>query len=114
VYVSPEDLDKFVGSVVSTFGGTTSKQVLTTVTPTSSSTIWQAVSTPVGLFSVFGYKTPIPYSFGTERTGYLVTDMDEAIHAARLAGAEVVVATFNDPIGRDAIIQFPGGVDTQL
>jgi hypothetical protein len=114
VYVAPEDFDHFVSSVVATFGGAASKQGVTTVTPTPSSTLWQAISTPVGLFSVFGFKTPIPYPFGTERTGYLVTDMDEAVHAARVAGADVVVSAFNDPIGRDTIIQFPGGVSTQL
>lgn len=114
VYVAPQDFDRFVGSVVATFGGSTSKQAVTTVTPTPSSTLSQLILTPVGVFSVFGYKTPVPYPFGTERTGYLVTDMDRAIHAARLAGASVVVAVFNDPIGRDTIIEFPGGVSTQL
>lgn len=114
VYVTPEDFDHFVDSVVATFGGTTSKQVVTTATPTPSSTLSQIISTPVGLFSVFGYKTPVPYPFGTERTGYLVTDMDQAVYAARLAGADVVVTAFNDPIGRDTIIQFPAGVKTQL
>jgi predicted enzyme related to lactoylglutathione lyase len=74
----------------------------------------QLVLTPVGSVSVFGFKTPIPYPFGLERTGYLVTDMDEAIHAAKTTGADVLVAAFNDPIGRDAIIQWPGGVNTQL
>jgi hypothetical protein len=49
-----------------------------------------------------------------ERTGYLVTDMDEAIGAAKATGADVLVGVFNDPIGRDAIIQWPGGVNTQL
>ena len=74
----------------------------------------QLVLTPVGTVSVFGFKTPIPYPFGLERTGYLVTDMDEAVRAAKATGADVVVATFNDPIGQDAIIQWPGGVNTQL
>jgi hypothetical protein len=74
----------------------------------------QLVLTPVGTISVFGFKTPIPYPFGVERTGYLVTDMDHAIRAARATGADVLVAAFNDPIGRDAIIQLPGGVNTQL
>jgi hypothetical protein len=74
----------------------------------------QAVSTPAGILSVFGFKTPIPYPFGMERTGYLVTNMDEAIRAARAAGADVLVSPFNDPIGRDAIIQWPGGVNMQL
>jgi hypothetical protein len=114
VYVAPEDFDRFVASLIATFGGTVTKQGVFTVTPTPSSTISQLVMTPVGTVSVFGFKTPIPYPFGLERTGYLVTDMDEAIRAAKAAGADVLVATFNDPIGRDAIIQWPGGVDTQL
>jgi predicted enzyme related to lactoylglutathione lyase len=74
----------------------------------------QLVMTPVGTVSVFGFKTPVPYPFGLERTGYLVTDLDEAIRAAKAAGADVLVAPFYDPIGRDAIIQWPGGVNTQL
>jgi predicted enzyme related to lactoylglutathione lyase len=114
VYVAPEDFDRFVASLVATFGGTTTKQGVFTVTPTQSSTMSQLVLTPVGSVSVFGFKTPIPYPFGLERTGYLVTDMDEAVRAAKATGADVFVAPFNDPIGRDAIIQWPGGVNTQL
>jgi predicted enzyme related to lactoylglutathione lyase len=114
VYVAPQDFDRFVASLVATFGGTTTKQGVFTVTPTPSSTISQLVMTPVGTVSVFGFKTPVPHPFGSERTGYLVTDMDEAIHAAKATGADVLVAPFNDPIGRDAIIQWPGGVSTQL
>jgi hypothetical protein len=37
-----------------------------------------------------------------------------AVRAARASGADVLVAPFNDPIGRDAVIQWPGGVNTQL
>jgi hypothetical protein len=114
VYVAPEDFDRFVASLTATFGGTTTKQGVFTVTPTESSTMSQLVLTPVGSVSVFGFKTPIPYPFGLERTGYLVTDMDEAVRAAKTTGADVFVAPFNDPIGRDAIIQWPGGVNTQL
>jgi predicted enzyme related to lactoylglutathione lyase len=114
VYVAPEDFDRFVASLIATFGGTTSKQGVFTVTPTQSSTMSQLVLTPAGSVSVFGFKTPIPYPFGLERTGYLVTDMDEAVRAAKATGADVFVASFNDPIGRDAIIQWPGGVNTQL
>jgi hypothetical protein len=114
VYVAPEDFDRFVASLLATFGGTTTKQGVFTVTPTQSSTMSQLVLTPVGSVSVFGFKTPIPYPFGLERTGYLVTNMDEAVHAAKATGADVFVAPFNDPIGRDAIIQWPGGVNTQL
>jgi predicted enzyme related to lactoylglutathione lyase len=114
VYVAPEDFDRLVASLIATFGGTTTKQGVFTVTPTQSSTMSQLVLTPVGTVSVFGFKTPIPHPFGLERTGYLVTDMDEAVRAAKAAGADVFVAPFNDPIGRDAIIQWPGGVNTQL
>ncbi len=114
VYVSPDDFDRFVASLVATFGGTTSKQGVFTVTPTPSSTMSQLVLTPAGTISVFGFKTPIPYPFGVERTGFLVTDLDEAVRAARATGADVLVSPFKDPIGRDAIIQWPGGVNTQL
>src|SRR5579872_2170478 len=114
VYVQPEDFDKFVASLVATFGGTTTKQGVFTVTPTPSKTMSQLVLTPVGTVSVFGFKTPVPYPFGVERTGYLVTDIDAAIRAARATGADVLVSPFNDPIGKDAIIQWPGGVNTQL
>jgi hypothetical protein len=114
VYVAPQDFDRFVASLIATFGGTTTKQGVFTVTPTPSSTMSQLVLTPAGSVSVFGFKTPIPYPFGGERTGYLVTDMDEAVRAAKATGADVSVAPFDDPIGRDAIIQWPGGVNTQL
>jgi predicted enzyme related to lactoylglutathione lyase len=114
VYVAPQDFDRFVASLIATFGGTTTKQGVFTVTPTPSSTMSQLVMTPVGTVSVFGFKTPVPYPFGLERTGYLVTDVNEAIRAAKATGADVLVAPFNDPIGRDAIIQWPGGVNTQL
>jgi len=114
VYVAPQDFDRFVASLIATFGGTTTKQGVFTVTPTPSSTMSQLVLTPVGSISVFGFKTPVPYPFGLERTGYLVTDMDVAVRAARATGADVLVAPFNDPIGRDAVIQWPGGVNTQL
>src|SRR5258705_7254303 len=89
VYVTPDDFDHFVASVLATFGGTTSKQVVTTVTPTPSSTLSQLVLTPVGSISVFGYKTPVPYPYGVERTGYLVSDMNAAVNAAKVTGADV-------------------------
>jgi predicted enzyme related to lactoylglutathione lyase len=114
VYVSPDDFDRFVASLVATFGGTTSQQGVFTVTPTPSSTMSQLVLTPAGTLSVFGFKTPVPYPFGLERTGYLVRDLDAAVRAALANGADLIVAPFADPIGRDAIIQWPGGVNMQL
>ena len=83
VYVAPADFDRFVASFVATFGGTTSKTGVFTVTPTPSLAMSQLVLTPVGNLSVFGFETPIPYPFGAERTGYLVTDLDAAVQAAR-------------------------------
>ncbi|UYO46448.1 glyoxalase [Rhodopseudomonas palustris] len=114
VYVAPEDVDKFVASFLATFGGKSTKQVVATVTPTPSSTTSQLLQTPVGTVSLFGFKTPIPYPFGAERNGYLVSDIDVAIRQARAAGASVIVSTFPDPIGRDAVVQWPGGVNMQL
>lgn len=114
VYVAPADVDRFVDSFLGTFGGQSSKQVVTTVTPVPSSTSTQILKTPVGMVSLFGFRTPIPHPFGSERTGYLVTDMDVALKAARAAGADVIVDAFPDAIGRDAVIQWPGGVNMQL
>jgi predicted enzyme related to lactoylglutathione lyase len=114
VYVASADVDAFVASFLATFGGQSTKQVVVTVTPTPSSTTSQLLQTPVGTVSLFGFKTPIPFPFGAERTGYLVTDMDVAVKAARAAGADVLVEPFPDPIGRDAVIQWPGGVNTQI
>src|ERR1700675_4424655 len=81
VYVAPADVDDFIASFLATFGGQSTKQVVVTVTPTPSGTTSQLLQTPVGTVSVFGFKTPIPFPFGAERTGYLVTDMDVAITA---------------------------------
>ena len=114
VYVAPVDFDRFVSSMLATFGGTTSKKVVTHVTPTPSSTFSQLILTPVGTISAFGFTTPVPYPYGIERTGYLVTDMETAIRAARLTGADILVTPFNDAIGQDAVIQWPGGVNMQL
>jgi len=114
VYIAPEEFDRFVTSVLATFGGTTSKKVVTHVTPTPSSTFSQLILTPVGTMSVFGFTTPVPYPYGVERTGYLVTDMGTAIRAARQTGADILVTPFDDPIGQDAVIQWPGGVNMQI
>ncbi|NYH14935.1 glyoxalase [Paraburkholderia bryophila] len=114
VYVADADLDAFVTSFITTFGGKASPRAVFTVTPTPSKTASQYVQTPVGMLSVFGFETPVPYPFGNERTGYLVTDIDQAVKAARAAGADVLVDSFDDPIGKDAIIQWPGGLTMQL
>jgi hypothetical protein len=48
VYVAAEDMDRFATSFLATFGGTSSQPADVTVTPTPSSTNWQALTTPVG------------------------------------------------------------------
>ncbi len=114
VYVAPSDVDAFVKSFLGTFGGKSTPQVIVTVTPTPSKTSSQLLQTPVGTVSLFGFRTPIPVPFGEERTGYLVTNMTTAIRKARSDGANVIVTPFPDPIGVDAVIQWPGGVNMQL
>jgi predicted enzyme related to lactoylglutathione lyase len=114
VYVAPDDVDAFVSQFLGTFGGKTTKQIVATVTPTPSSTSSQLLQTPFGTVSLFGFRTPIPSPFGSERTGLLVSDLDAAVVSAHAAGAEVVVSPFPDPIGRDVVIRFPGGLMTQL
>jgi hypothetical protein len=114
VYMKSEDVDRFATSFLATFGGHTTKQVVVTVTPTPSSTTSQLLQTPVGTVSLFGFRSGIPFPFGHERNGYLVTDLDAAIQSAQSAGADVIVSPFADPIGRDAVVQWPGGVNMQL
>lgn len=114
VYVSIDNLDPFTKSVLATFGGTPTSPTLTQVTPRPSSTLSQLIHTPVGMFSVFAYETPIPSPFGKERNSYMVANMDTAITSATNSGAKILVLPFADPIGRDAIIQWPGHIDMQL
>ncbi|WP_311266833.1 glyoxalase [Sphingobium sp. WCS2017Hpa-17] len=114
VYVAPEDFDRFIASFTATFGGTTSKQGVFQVTPTASQTKSQLALTPAGTISVFGFLTPIPYPFGAERTGYLVRDMDAAVASAVKHGATRLITSFPDPIGRDVVVQWAGGVNMQL
>jgi hypothetical protein len=114
VYLAPADMEPFVKSLVATFGGQAGAPIPTTVTPTPSTANFEPVRTPVGAVSVLAFTTPIPYPFGTERVGYLVKNLDTAVAAAVAAGAWVLVAPFADPIGRDAIVQWPGGATMQL
>jgi len=114
VYVAPADVDRFTQSFLATFGGRSTPQVVVNVLPVPSSTTSQLLQTPAGTVSLFGFTTPIPHPFGQERNGYLVKDMDAALKAARDNGAAVIVSDFPDPIGRDAVIQWPGGVNMQL
>ncbi|WP_225102578.1 glyoxalase [Streptomyces sp. CoH27] len=114
VYVTPGAMDAFVTCWEATFGGTNTAKVVTQVTPTPSTTASELVLSPVGALSVFDFRTPVPYPFGAERTGWLMSDFDKGVRLARASGAALVVAPFDDPIGRDAVVQFPGGVNAQL
>ena len=114
VYVKAADFDRFVNSFTSTLGGKASPRIPSTLTPTPSKADFQYVWTPVGTLSTFAFSTAIPYPFGLERTGWLVADMDLALKAARDNGAEVIVDKWPDPVGYDAIIQWPGGIKMQL
>jgi hypothetical protein len=114
VYLAPADMEPFVRSFIATFGGQAAPPAPTTVTPTPSGANFAAVRTPVGPLSVLAFTTPIPYPFGSERVGYLVKDLDAAVAAAAAAGAWALVAPFADPIGRDAIVQWPGGPTMQF
>jgi hypothetical protein len=114
VYVPAADFDRCVASLIATFGGRKTPQGVFTVTPTPSKTKSQLVLTPVGTMSIFGFETPIPYPFGAERTGYLVVDFAAGVRAAQTSGADLIVAPFTDPLGKDAIVQWPGGVNMQL
>jgi predicted enzyme related to lactoylglutathione lyase len=114
VYVAPSEVDQFVKSFLATFGGKSTPQVVVNVLPVPSSTTSQLLQTPVGTVSLFGFITPVPYPFGAERNGYLVKDMDEALAEAKANGADIIVQEFPDPIGRDAVVQWPGGVNMQL
>jgi hypothetical protein len=49
-----------------------------------------------------------------ERGGYLVSNFDEGVRAARESGAYVVVSPYSDGIGKDAVIEWPGGACMQL
>jgi predicted enzyme related to lactoylglutathione lyase len=114
VYLKTADYDAFVNAWTSTFGGKPSQRIAANVLPVESSSQLQYVWSPVGNLSTFAFQTPLPYPFGAERTGWLVNDLDKALAAARAAGAEVIVDKFKDPIGYDAVIQWPGGVKMQL
>ncbi|MFE1406811.1 glyoxalase [Streptomyces sp. NPDC058770] len=114
VYVEPGKVPAFTASWKATFGGTNTAVSVTDVTPTPSRTKSELIFSPVGTLSAFDFQTPVPYPFGAERTGWLVTSMDAGIRHARASGADVIVSPFRDPLGQDAVIQFPGGVNTQI
>jgi hypothetical protein len=114
VYVQPGTEQAFVKSWLATFGGTSTKPLLLDVTPTPSVTLSDIVLSPVGTLSVFEFKTGVPSPFGQETIGDMLANFPDGLKQAQRSGADLVVSPFNDPVGRDAVVQFPGGVDIQL
>jgi hypothetical protein len=114
VYLFPHELETFAGAVTATLGGTQGESHTGQVTPTPSQVITKPISTPAGNIVAFAFTSPIPYPFGMERSGCLVRDLDEALQSACAYGADLVVGAFQDPVGRDAIILWPGAVYMQL
>jgi hypothetical protein len=114
VYAGLNELDALARSITATLGGEAGDSYTAQVTPTPSQTIVKPLSTPAGNIVLFAFTTPVPYPFGTERTGHLVSDMDGAIASARACGADVVVSAFPDAVGRDAVLLWPGGVWMQI
>jgi hypothetical protein len=114
VYARLNELEALARSITATLGGEAGDGYTAQVTPTPSQTIVKPLSTPAGNIVLFAFTTPVPYPFGMERTGHLVSDMDGAIASARAYGADVVVSAFPDAVGRDAILLWPGGVYMQI
>jgi hypothetical protein len=114
VYVEPGTENAFVKSWEATFGGTNTTPRLADVTPTPSAALSTVVLSPVGSLSVFDFRSGVPYPYGDERGGDLVSDFNEGVADALRSGASLVVSPYHDAIGRDCIVQFPGGVDINL
>jgi hypothetical protein len=114
IYIQHGMEKAFVDSWLATFGGTATSPLRLDVTPTPSETLSDIVLSPVGTLSVFDFSSGIPYPFGQETIGDMVANFDQGLSDAVHNGATVMVSPFNDPVGQDVIVQFPGGVDIQL
>lgn len=115
VYAQSGTAAAFVDSWIATFGGHAQPPVNDIdLTPYPSKATAIMLSSPVAALSVYEFSTGIPYPFGSEVSGWGVTDVDQAVQQASAAHAHVLVAPFDDPLGRDAVIQFPAGAAVQL
>ena len=99
VYVAPDDFDRFVASLDhATFGGTTSKAGVFTVTPTPSLTMSQLVLTPVRHFVNLRFQDPNSLSLWRGTDGLSRNrHRRRPFGAARADGAAVTVATVSRP-----------------
>jgi hypothetical protein len=113
-YVQHGQLDAFIHSWEATFGGTNPPPAANTITPTGSRMVGAIINSPIGVVSAYDYQTPVPYPFGAEHGGVAVHGVDAATATARVAGGVAAVAPWTGPGGREAVVQFPGGVDFQL
>jgi hypothetical protein len=114
IYIQHGMEKAFVDSWLATFGGTATSPLTLDVTPTPSETLSDIILSPVGTLSVFDFSTGIPYPFGQESVGDMVSNFNRGVSDAVRSGATLLVSPFDDPVGQDAIVQFPGGVDIQL
>ncbi|MED5812206.1 glyoxalase [Mycolicibacterium sp. 050232] len=115
VYAQPGTAQAFVNSWIATFGGEAQPPANgIDLTPYPSKATAIMLSSPVAALSVYDFSSGIPYPFGREVSGWGVTDVDVGIQQATAANAHVLVAPFDDPLGRDAVIQFPAGNAVQL
>ena len=108
-------MDRFAAAFTATFGGAAGSPRSPAVTPTPSSTKMGGDPDAGGHVSVFGFTTPVPFPFGDERTGYLVTDMDRG-HPGRTRGRRRRPRSrpSRTRSAQDAVVQWPGGVNMQL
>ncbi|MFF4597580.1 hypothetical protein [Amycolatopsis sp. NPDC001319] len=114
VYVQHGQLPAFIKSWEATFGGTDNGQNVFGITPTPSKALASIIHSPVGLLAAYDYQTPVPFPFGSEQTGFGVKDPDEAVKVAHRAGATVPVSAWTGPVGREAVVRFPGGFSSQI
>jgi hypothetical protein len=114
IYLQHGKLVAFEHAWVATFGGTAATPFSLQATPTPSRAISGVVFSPVATLSTWDYSTPIPYPFGTENIGEMMANFNEGLADAERSGATVLVAPFKDPVGKDVIVQFPGGINMQL
>ncbi|WIX77247.1 hypothetical protein QRX50_38515 [Amycolatopsis carbonis] len=114
VYLQHGKLPAFIKSWEATFGGTDNGQNTFQITPTPSKALASIIHSPVGLLAAYDYQTPVPFPFGAEQTGFGVHDPDLGADAALRSGAAVTVTPWTGPVGREAVVQFPGGFASQI
>jgi hypothetical protein len=111
---APEDLDRFVASFVGTFGGTASKGRYHYSHSDAERNRAAVHSLARRNLVRIRLQDPDSLSLRSRKDRISRGDLDAALRAAQTDGADIIVAPFPDPIGRDVVIQWPGGVNMQL